>query len=151
MSKPPFIPTAVAVPDDDDLVPSALPVDLLGQSLIPELLNRSPTHNESVLISGATVALGSTNVKEMWWVWGHGMRYDPKLFVRFLDGSLYVYYGADLTLANAMMMAGSHGRFVWNVLRIQFQTQGTGPGQYQRLVKGPKGHRARPQVVRAAV
>lgn len=132
--------------------PAGIPVDGQGNSLIPELENRSPTHNESVLIARTPVAMASTNVDEIWWNWGHDGVYDPKLFVRFLDGSLYSYNGpkASLSVAVGMIETMSPGRYVWNVLRVLFPVpgaRGTGPDTYTPLIKGARKSR-RPQVVR---
>lgn len=132
--------------------PSAIPVDNQGNSLIPELAHRSPTHNESVLIARTPIAMASSNVDEIWWNWGHDGVYDPKLFVRFLDGSLYSYNGpeASLSVAVGMVETMSPGRYVWNVLRTIWtvpDTRGTGPGTYTLLVKGTRKGR-KPQVVR---
>lgn len=133
--------------------PAGVPVDRFGNSLIPELAHRSPTHNESILIARMPVAMASSNVDEIWWNWGAGETYDPKLFVRFLGGSLYSYNGplASLSVAVGMVETMSPGRYVWNVLRTLFpvpDSKGTGPGTYTELVKGAKGAKRKPQVVR---
>jgi hypothetical protein len=132
MSTP--IPVAQAVPDDFDDTPTASPVDANGNSLIPELAGRQPTHNEQFLISGGTLAMASSNVKEFWWKWD-----SQRLFVRFLDDSLYAYEGVPLSVAVGFIETASPGRYVWNVLRDVYPAK--------RLAAG-SGHRARSQVVR---
>ena len=147
------------MPSDYDDVPEALPVDETpgwatavgipeddyGTSVIPELVDRPPTHNESVLISGIPVQMGSTNVQEIWWNWkGDDGGYYPRLFVRFLDGSLYVYNNCPLETAVGMVETMSPGRYVWNVLRVGWPTDN---GSAVRLIKGGGGRR-KPQVVR---
>lgn len=151
---PAYIPTGTPVPNSagDYLTPSGVPVDQNGRILIPELTQRSPTHNESVMLAGDEVAMASTNVSDIWFRWGHGEVYDPKLFTRFLDGSLYVYHGppVSLSVAVAMVETSSPGRFVWNVLRILYpvpSAYGSGPGRYECLVKGTK-KKPKPQIVR---
>ena len=116
-------------------VPTGVPVDDNGVPLIPELADRDPTRNELFLISGEPISMGSTNVQEIWWAWEQ-----RRLFVRFLDGSLYAYEGVSLAVAAAMIETDSPGRFVWNKLRDRYP--------YARLVKGSGGSRAKPQVVR---
>lgn len=120
-----------------------VPVDENGKSLIPELVGRDPTHNEKFLISGEALATASTNVQEFWWKWGANGEYDPKLFVRFLDDSLYVYHGVDLTTAVGFIDTDSPGRFVWRRLRDHYA--------YDLLSLGNryKAGRKRPQVVRS--
>lgn len=148
MSIRPAIPFAKAVLDSDDLIPTAVPVDASGKSLIPGLAGRTPTHNESILIRGDTISMGSTNVKEIYWSWngtGAGGAV-PTLFVRFLDQSLYAYYDVPLSVALGMAMTPSPGRYVWNVLRVGWPTGG---GRAVRLFKGSSRNRAKPQVVRA--
>lgn len=153
---PPLVPDAQSVVDDPRwYVPSGVPVDAYGVPLIPELVSRLPTHNESMLIAGAPIAMASSNVAEIWWKWGEGETYDPKLFVRFLSGALYSYNGPDasLTVAADMIETMSPGRYVWNVLRLLWPVpgaKGSGPGTYTELIKGtPSGKRKRrPQVVR---
>lgn len=136
------IPLAIPIPDPVSLIPAAVPQDAAGRSLIPELVGRSPTHNESILISGDTITMGSSNVKEIHWFWK-----GPTLFVRFLDGSLYAYYNCPLNIAVGMVETASPGRYVWNILRPRWPT----PTAAQCLVKGPsragKG-RPKPQVIR---
>lgn len=126
------------------LIPSAVPVDENGVSKIPELVNRSPTHNESMLISGDPISMGSTNVEEVWWTWSMDfVRYDPKLWVKFLDGSVYVYNDCPLNIAVGMIQTASPGRYVHNVLMIGWPT----PTRAQRVSKGT-GKRKRSQVVK---
>lgn len=135
-------------------VPTAIPVDDAGNSLIPELCNRPPTHNESILIAGDTISMASSNVASFWWVWGHGTVYEPKIFVEFLSGALYVYEGPDasLTLATDFVQTASPGRFIWNVMRRLWPVptaRGSGPGTYRQLKPAAPGRRRRrPQVVR---
>ncbi len=128
------IPLGTAVPDAAAFVPAGVPVDAAGNSLIPELAGRTPTHNESVLINGDTVAMASSNVNEIWWKWD-----ERRLFVSFLDGSLYAYEGVSLAVAVGMIETDSPGRYVWNALRDKYP--------YQRLTQGTGKHRP-PQVVR---
>lgn len=132
------IPTAFAVPDQSSLIPAGLPVDALGNSLIPELRGRAPTHNESIIISGDTITMASTNVGEIWWNWRN-----QRLFVEFLDGSLYQYLDVPLSIVVKFIETASPGRYVWNVLRVGWPT----PGKAHRLRKG-NGVRRKPQVVR---
>lgn len=122
---------------DNDFIPAGIPVDDQGNSLIPELAGRAPTHNESVLLSGESVAMASTNVGEIWYQW-NGEK-GPTLWVRFLDGSLYRYWPVPLSVAVAFIETDSPGRFVWNRLRGVFD--------YER-VHGSTGPRKKPQVVR---
>jgi hypothetical protein len=148
-----FIPTASPVPVTHAgwALSTGVPVDSNDQILIPELVNRSPTHNESVLLAGDEIHMASTNVESMWWRWGINETYEPRLFVRFLDGSLYVYHGAELGLAVGMIQTSSPGRYVWNVLRVRYpvpSAYGSGPGQYECLVKGTRKGKRRAQVVR---
>jgi hypothetical protein len=143
---------AIDIPGPWD-TPSAIPLDQNGDSLIPELANRNPTHNESVLIARTPIALSSSNVDEIWWNWGSEGVYDPKLFVRFLGGSLYSYNGpkASLSVAVGMVETMSPGRYVWNVLRILFpvpDSKGTGPDTYTCLIKGASKGKRKRQVVR---
>lgn len=119
-------------------VAAAVPLDANGVSLIPELLNRAPTHNESELILGETIHLGSTNVSSLRWDWK-----EPAMYVEFLDGSLYVYHDVPLSVAVQMIVTASPGRFVWSVLRVGWPT----PVKAQRIKQGTKGRR-KPQVVR---
>ncbi len=146
--------------DDDDMIPEAFPVDETpgwatvsgipvddnGVSVIPELVDRPPTHNESVLISGIPITMASSNVSEIWWTWQdeHG-NYYPKLFVRFLDGSLYVYKDASLSVAVGMVETMSPGRYVWSVLRVGWPTE---TGAAERLIKGNSKGRKKAQGVR---
>lgn len=113
-------------------VPTAVPV---GDDTIPELRGREPTHNERVLIGGEPIKAGSTNVDEFWWVWQ-----ERRLYVRFLDGSLYAYDGVGLAVAVGMIETDSHGRYVWNVLRAD--------GYPYRKVAAATGPRRAPRVVR---
>ena len=155
------------MPFDDDLpfgepvdndenweLESGVPVDAAGNSLIPELANRFPTHNEGILIAGMTVTMASTNVAQIWWRWKNAAgEYDPALFVRFLDGSLYSYNGpeATLSLALGMVETASPGRYVWNVLRQIWPvpgSKGTGPGTYTQHIKGNSKGRKKAQVIR---
>jgi hypothetical protein len=145
-----------AIPEALDLdslgTPSGIPADRYGNIIIPELVGRTPTYNESALIAGNPIAMASSNVDEMWWRWGHEDTYDPRLFVRFLDGALYSYNGPDasLTLAGEFLETMSPGRFVWNVLRILWpvpDSRGTGPGTYTLLIAG-SGQQRGPNVVR---
>jgi hypothetical protein len=129
------IPTAKPVAADDSLIPVATPLDAAGKNLIPELAGRAPTHNESVLLSGEVVSCGSTNVKEFWYHWK-----DQRLFVRFLNGSLYAYEAVPLSVALGMLETSSHGRYVWNKLRDVYAYKMLEQGH----VRNPK-----PQVVRA--
>lgn len=126
-------------------VAAAIPLDSNGRSLIPELLNRPPTHNESELILGEVIHLGSTNVESMRWAWREPGRAAPALYLTFLDGSVYVYHDCPLSVAVGMVTTASPGRFVWNQLRPGWPT----PVRAERLVKGTRGRRS-PQVVRAA-
>lgn len=128
------IPFGSPVPDAREVVPTAAPVGAAGEALIPELAGRTPTHNEQVLISGEPVAMASSNVGEIWWHWQA-----RRLFVRFLDGSLYAYEGVGLAVAVGMVETDSPGRYVWNHLRDRFP--------YRRLAQGT-GPRKPPQVVR---
>lgn len=126
------------------LVPTAVPVDDHGVSKIPDFIGRSPTHNESILLSGDPISMGSTNVSEIHWTWSMDLvHYEPKLWVKFLDGSLYVYNDCPISIAVAMINTASPGRFVWNVLRVGWPT----PVKAQLVYKGTGG-RKRPQVVR---
>lgn len=126
-------------------IPTAFPVDSDGNSLIPDIRGRTPTHNEMVLISGDAISMASTNVQEIWWNWSENfINYNPKLWVRFLDGSLYVYNDVPLSVAVGMIQTASPGRYVWNVLRVGWPT----PVKAQRVVKGNHRNRKRPQVVR---
>lgn len=125
---------------------TATPVDAEGNSLIPELADRPPSHNESVLLSGIPITMASSNVQEIWWTFQdeHG-GYFPKLFVRFLDGSLYVYKNASLSVAVGMVETMSPGRYVWGVLRVGWPTE---TGAAERLIKGQSRGRRKAQVVR---
>lgn len=135
---------AIAVADTFGLVPAAVPVDDNGVSKIPELRGRAPTWNESILIGGDKITMASTNVEEIWWNWSEDLiHYNPKLWVKFLDGSLYVYKDVPLSVAVGMVQTASPGRYVWNVLRVGWPT----PSRAQRVYKGTSG-RKRPQVVR---
>lgn len=135
---------AIAVADTFGLVPAAVPVDDNGVSKIPELRGRAPTWNESILIGGDKITMASTNVEEIWWNWSEDLiHYNPKLWVKFLDGSLYVYNDVPLSVAVGMVQTASPGRYVWNVLRVGWPT----PSRAQRVYKGTSG-RKRPQVVR---
>ncbi len=125
-------------------VAAAVPVDANGVSLIPELVNRAPTHNESELILGETIHLGSTNVSYMKWEWRESGRSAPALYLGFLDGSEYVYHDCSLTVAVGMLMTASPGRYVWNTMRPGWPTS-TGAAQ---RIRGGTGRRRRPQVVR---
>jgi hypothetical protein len=123
--------------DDDPYIPTGTPVDDDGTPLIPELGGRTPSHNEQVLISGSEVHLGSTNVKSIWWNWK-----EKRLFVRFLDGSLYAYEGISLDVARGMLETDSPGRYVWNTLRA-------GGYSYRRLEGGSGGGgKRKAQVIR---
>lgn len=135
MSNRPPIPRATPAQADNSLIPTASPLGDSGQALIPELAGRSPTHNESVLLSGETITVGSTNVKEFWYHWQA-----KRLFIRFLNGSLYAYEQVPFSVAMGMLEAGSHGRFVWNKLRDIYP--------YRMLEKGAGG-KTSPQVIRA--
>ncbi len=116
--------------------PTGVPLDAAGNSLIPELRGRAPTHNESEIISGEPIATGSTNVQEFWWNWEN-----RRLFVRFLNGTLGYYANVPLSLAVAFLETSSHGRFVWNRLKD------VSAYPWTRLEKG-SGTRKKPQVVR---
>lgn len=125
-------------------IPTAVPTDAQGKELIPELVGRMPTHNESVLLAGIPVSMASTNVREIWYHWQ-----SMKLFVRFLNDGLYTYNGASLSIAVGMIETMSPGRYVWNVLRVEFPDEGTVGGTYTRLIRGTwKGSRPKAQVVR---
>lgn len=139
------VPKAIPINATPSLIPTAVPVDpITGISLIPEFRTRTPTHNESMLLSGDPISMGSTNVMEIFWNWSEDfIHYNPKLWVRFLDGSLYVYHDVPIGVAVAMIQTASPGRFVWNVLRTGWPT----PTRAQRVYKGTGG-RKRPQVVR---
>lgn len=138
------VPLAIPLYSAPSLIPGAVPVDANGVSKIPDLIGRSPTHNESILITGDAISMGSTNVSEIWWNWSEDMiHYNPKLWVKFLDGSLYVYHDVPLPIAVGMIQTASPGRYVWNVLRVGWPT----PTKAQRVHKGTSG-RKRPQVVR---
>lgn len=128
----PPIPTAAAVAGPLG-IPSAVPTDGNGNSLIPELRGRNPTHNEALIISGEPIAMASTNVSEIWWAWEQ-----RRLFVEFLDGSLYAYEGVGLDTVRDMVETASPGRYVWNYLRDRFP--------YRRLQKGTQ--KRPPQVIR---
>lgn len=137
-----------AIPVDDSagwMIPTAKPADEFGGSPIPELANRDPTHNESVLLAGLPIHMASSNVMEIWYNWQGPY---PRLFVRFLDGSLYTYNDCSLTVATGMVETMSPGRYVWNVLRVNFPTKGEGPGTYTQLVRGERKGKQKPQVVR---
>lgn len=125
--------------------PSGIPVDAYGVSLIPELRHRPPTHNESVLLSGIPVKMASSNVDEIFWNWQEHGKYFPKLFVKFLDGSLYVYKDCPLSVAADMVQSLSPGRYVHNVLRVGWPTA---DGSAERLIKGTSRGRKKPRVVR---
>lgn len=144
----------------DEEVPEAFPVDETpgwatatgvpvgedGVPVIPELVDRPPSHNESVLISGIPITMASTNVQEIWWTWqDQAGGYFPKLFVRFLDGSLYVYKNCDLTTAVGMVETMSPGRYVHNVLMVGWPTS---TGAAERLIKGQSRGRRKAQVVK---
>jgi hypothetical protein len=60
------------------------------------------------------------------------------LYVRFKDGSLYVYHGVNLDVAVAFLECDSPGRFVWSHLR----------GQYSYEKVGTLPARPKPNVVR---
>lgn len=92
------------------------------------------TPNEQIVSTGEPVYLGSTNVKQVWW-----FAEAERLFVEFLDGSLYSYEGVPLAIAVGMVETDSPGRYVWNVLRPNGYA-------YRRLVKGSA--KAKPQVIR---
>lgn len=132
------IPLAIPVPDLVSMIPAAVPVDAFGKSLIPELAGRAATHNESIIISGDTITMASTNVAAIWWNWRN-----RRLFVEFLDGSLYQYLDVPLSIVVKFVETASPGRYVWNVLRTGWPT----PTKAQRLRKGD-GKRRKPQVVR---
>jgi hypothetical protein len=144
------VPEATPVQNTGDwMTPSGVPLDASGNPLIPELRGRAPDHNENVVIAGFPITMASTNVQEIWWHWGDGETYFPRLFVRFLSGALYSYNGCSLTTAVGMIQTMSPGRYVHNVLRIEFPTKGTGWGTYTPLVTPPKGTKPRKaQVVR---
>lgn len=135
-SRLPLPPTATPVVADrgEFGVPTAAPVDDRGIALIPELAGRAPTHNESVILSGEPIATASTNVKEFWYMWQ-----ERRLFVRFLDQSLYVYRGVPLAVVVRFLETDSHGRFVHNYLTNDYP--------YDRLAKGD-GRRRPAQVLR---
>jgi hypothetical protein len=122
------IPVGVALP------PSADPTIPTGAPDIPDLGGRQPTNNEQVMISGEPVYVGSTNVSSFWWNWQA-----QRLFVEFLDGSLYAYEGVPLAVAVGMIETDSHGRYVWNVLRANGYA-------YRRLAKG--GTKGQARVIR---
>lgn len=141
-----YYPEAKAVDETEAFgVPTARPLNDFGGNIIPELAARDPTHNESILLAGLPVHMGSTNVQEIWYNWQGEF---PKLFVRFLDGSLYSYNDCTLTMAVGMVETMSPGRYVWNVLRIEFPTKGSGSKTYTPLVKGERKGKQKPQVVR---
>lgn len=140
----PFAPAVrPAAPGADWAVPTAVPVGDAGSPLIPELAGRSPTHNESQLLSGDPIKAASSNVEEFWWVWngptGTGQTYNPVLFVRFLSGDMGYYRGVPLSVAVAFIETDSPGRFVWRSLRDVYP--------WVRLKAGT-GERKPPQVVR---
>ena len=140
----PPIPLAKAVSSALSLIPAAVPVDDNGVSKIPEFIGRSPSHNEAMLITGDPISMGSTNVAEIWWTWSSDfIRYEPKLWVKFLDGSLYVYDDVPIGIAVGMINTASPGRYVHNVLMIGWPT----PTRAHRVYKGT-GRRKRPQVVK---
>lgn len=116
-------------------VPVGVPVDANGNALIPDLSGRAPTRNEAALIAGQEIHLGSTNVGAIWYAW------EPRrLFVRFLDGSLYAYENVPLDVAVGMVETDSPGRYVWNVLRADAYA-------YRCLAKGTRKN-PKPQVIR---
>ena len=134
----------VGLDRDDWAVPTAAPVTSRGAPAIPELAGRSPTHNESQLLSGEPIKAASTNVAEFWWKWdgpnGDGQTYRPALFVRFLSGHFGYYVNVPLSVAVAFIETDSPGRFVWNKLRDVFT--------WVPLHGGRSGSRRGPQVVR---
>ncbi len=116
-------------------IPVGVPVDDRGNPLIPDLGGRNPTRNEAALIAGQEIHLGSTNVGAIWYAW------EPRrLFVRFLDGSVYSYESVPLDVAVGMVETDSPGRYVWNVLRANNYA-------YRRLAAGTKAN-PKPQVIR---
>jgi len=127
---------ALADPVYDPDVPTAVPVDDAGVSLIPELRGRAPTRNEQSLISGDWVNVGSTNVDRFKWEWRGG----GVLTVQFLDGAVYEYDGVPLTVAAAFVESDSAGRFVWNILRAE--------GYRYRKVRAATGARKPKRVIR---
>jgi hypothetical protein len=130
--RPPPHPDTVHDPN----IPTAVPVDDAGESLIPELRGRAPTRTEQSLISGDWINVGSTNVDRFRWEFrGGGI-----LTVQFLDGSIYDYFDVPLTVAAAFVASDSAGRFVWNVLR--------GEGYRFRLVSKGAGARKPTRVIR---
>ncbi len=132
---PGAVPEALDLDDVREHVPTAVPTDSADKPDIPELEGRKPTHNEEVAIAGQPVYVGSTNVSNVWWNWKA-----KRLFVRFLDGSLYSYEDVPLPVATGMIQSDSPGRYVWNVLRADGY-------DYHRLSKGAGGKR-KPQVIR---
>lgn len=134
---PDFIPTATPVAEPVTVgIPTAVPVDDAGVSLVPELRGRSPTRTESEILSGEPIACGSTNVKEFFYVWQ-----TRRLYVRFLSEALYYYADVPLSVAVAFLQTDSHGRFVHNFLDGVFR---------HTLVSPPVKGKGRPkaQVVR---
>lgn len=142
-----YYPEASPVDETADWsTPTGFPVDDDGASLIPDLADRTPTHNESVLLSGIPVHMASSNVQEVWFAAiDRNGAYYPRLFVRFLDGSLYVYKNCPLDVAVGMVETMSPGRYVWNVLRPGWPTE---TGAAERLIKGTSRGRKKSQVVR---
>ena len=114
-------------PEDFPYPETGIPIDQrTGVPLIPELVDRSPTDDEMKLVGGYEIPLTSSNVSSIQWRWGSGAGnpyYDPRLFVRFNNGSLYQYTGVSLATALDMMHSPSPGRFVWQHLRDQYPTE----------------------------
>ncbi len=97
--------------------------------------DRSLSHSEQVLVAGEPVHLGSSNVGSVWYNWQAA-----RLFVKFLDGSLYCYESVPLGVAAGMIETDSPGRYVWTVLR--------GGGYAYRLLEKGTVRNPQPQVIR---
>jgi hypothetical protein len=139
----PAIPTAQPVPESPSVnIPTAAPVRDDGAFQFPELAKRPPTRTESALLSGESIAMGSSNVDEIWFngAAGAGPVGTGRLFVKFLDGSTYVYHDVPLAVAVGMVQTDSPGRYVWNKLRDVYR--------YELRARGT-GQRRGPQVVRS--
>lgn len=108
---------------------TGIPIDqYTGQSLIPELVGRDPSEDERTLVGGYEIPVTSSNVASIQWHWGEtnsagSPYYDPRLFVRFNNGSLYQYTGVSLQTALDFLHSASKGRFVWQKLRDQYPTE----------------------------
>lgn len=121
---PPVVPGTSAETGPDPTVPVGSPFP-----------GRALSHNEQVLVAGEPIHLGSSNVGSVWYHWQAS-----RLFVRFLDGSLYCYEAVPLEVAAGMIETDSPGRYVWTVLR--------GNGYAHKLLEKGTIRNPRPQVIR---